>query len=217
MSLIIQGVLIGLLLSVLAGPIFFIYIEVASEKGFRAALAVGIGAWLSDLLFILLVTLGVGSFISLIEWEGFKFWFALFGGLMLIVYGISTIYIANGKKTKLKNKIPISTDKKYISLFLKGFSINTLNPFVALFWLGTMGILTALIDNKIPGLNQKFEFFASIIIVIVITDILKMYLSKKIKLILKSPGALYNLQKIIGIILIILGIVLIIRGSINVN
>ena len=217
MSLIIQGVLIGLILSVLAGPIFFVYIEVASEKGFRAALAVGMGAWLSDLLFILLVTLGVGSFISLIEWEGFRFWFALFGGLMLIAFGFSTIYIANGKKIKLKNKIPISNDKKYISLFLKGFSINSFNPFVALFWLGTMGILTALVNNKIPDPNQKIEFFASIYTVVIRTDILKMYLSKKIKHILKSPDALYNLQKVIGIILIVLGIVLIIRGSINVN
>ncbi len=213
--LIIQGAIIGLVLSVLAGPIFFIYIQVASEKGFRAALAVGIGAWLSDLLFIILVTLGVGSFISLIEWDGFKFWFALFGGIMLISFGISTIYIANRKKLKIKNKIPVTNNKNYINLFLKGFSINSFNPFVALFWLGTMGILTALIDNKIPDTTQKFNFFGSIYIVVVVTDIIKMYLSKKIKNILKSPSAIYNLQKVIGIVLILLGIILIIRGSLN--
>ena len=213
--LIIQGAIIGLVLSVLAGPIFFIYIQVASEKGFRAALAVGIGAWLSDLLFIILVTLGVGSFISLIEWDGFKFWFALFGGIMLISFGISTIYIANRKKLKIKNKIPVTNNKNYINLFLKGFSINSFNPFVALFWLGTMGILTALIDNKIPDTTQKFNFFGSIYIVVVVTDIIKMYLSKKIKHILKSPSAIYNLQKVIGIVLILLGIILIIRGSLN--
>jgi len=213
--LIIQGVIIGLILSIMTGPIFFIYIQVASEKGFRAALAVGIGAWLSDLLFILFVTLGVGSFISFIEWEGFKFWFALFGGIMLIVFGISTIYIANKKKLKIKNKIPVPNDKNYMNLFLKGFSINSFNPFVAIFWLGTMGILTALVNNKIPDTNQKFNFFASIFSIVVITDIIKIYLSKKIKHFLKSPTSLYNLQKAIGIILIVLGTVLIIRGSLN--
>jgi threonine/homoserine/homoserine lactone efflux protein len=78
-----------------------------------------------------------------------------------------------------------------------------------------MGILTALVNNKIPDANQKFDFFASIFSIVVITDIIKIYLSKKIKHFLKSPTSLYNLQKAIGIILIVLGTVLIIRGSLN--
>lgn len=213
--LIVQGIIIGLILSVLAGPIFFIYIHVAPEKGFRAALAVGIGAWVSDLLYILLVALGIGSFLEFIEWDGFTFWFALFGGLMLIVFGISTIFIANSKKSKIENNIPIPNDKNYFKLFVKGFSINFLNPFVALFWLGTMGILTALTNNKTPDFYQKIDFFGAIFLIVVFTDILKIYLSKKLKSLLKSPGSLYKLQKIIGIVLIVLGIVLIVRGILS--
>ena len=213
--LIIQGVFIGLILSVLAGPIFFVYMHVAPEKGIRAALAVGIGAWLSDLLYIILVALGIGSFLKLIEWDGFTFWFALFGGLMLIVFGISSIYIANNKKNKIINNVPIPNDKKYFKLFLKGFSINFLNPFVALFWLGTMGILTGLTDNKHPYFFQMIDFFGAIFIVVVLTDIIKIYLSKKLKKLLKSPESIYKLQKIIGIVLIVLGIVLIVRGIIS--
>lgn len=213
--LIIQGLLIGLVLSVLAGPIFFLYLQIAPEKGFRAGLALGIGAWLSDLLYIILVVMGVGSFLALIEWDGFKFWFGMLGGIMLIVFGVSTFYIANNKKIKLNNDIPIKNDKNYISLLIKGFSINFFNPFVALFWLGTMGVLTALINNNIPDLNQKIDFFGAIFVVVVVTDLLKIYLSKRLKYLLKSPHSIYNLQKVIGIILVVLGVILMIRGMLD--
>jgi len=209
--LIVQGILIGLVLSILAGPIFFVYLQVAAEKGFRAGLAVGLGAWLGDILYVLIVAAGVSSIVSFLKWDGFAFWFALFGGVMLIVFGISTVLAANNKKFKLKNDIPIVTDKNYFKLFMKGFSINFLNPFVALFWLGTMGILTALLKNDQPNTYQKIEFFGSIIVVIIITDMLKIYLSKKIKRYL-SPNSIYSLQKIVGIILVVLGIVLMVRG-----
>ena len=213
--LILQGILIGLVLSIFAGPIFFVYLQVSAEKGFRAGLAVGLGAWLGDFLYILIVAAGIGSIITLLKWDGFAFWFAVFGGIMLIIFGISTIITANNKKSKLKKDIPIVTDKNYFRLFIKGFSINFLNPFVALFWLGTMGILTALIKNDNPNLSQKIEFYGSIMIVVMITDILKIYLSKKIKKFLKSPHSIYNLQKIVGIILVVLGAILIVRGILH--
>ena len=55
MNLIWQGILLGLGLSVLVGPLIFLYIQVGIQFGFRSAFFLGLGAWMSDLMFILII------------------------------------------------------------------------------------------------------------------------------------------------------------------
>ena len=47
-----SGILLGLTLSILTGPILFTIIQTSIEEGFRAGITVASGIWISDLLFI---------------------------------------------------------------------------------------------------------------------------------------------------------------------
>ncbi len=53
MQFFLQAIGIGFLLSVMVGPAFFVLLEISITKGIRAALALDLGIFISDLLYIL--------------------------------------------------------------------------------------------------------------------------------------------------------------------
>ena len=59
MNILIEGIKVGLILCFLIGPIFFALVQTGVEEGLRAGTAVGLGIWISDLIFILGVYRGI--------------------------------------------------------------------------------------------------------------------------------------------------------------
>jgi len=53
MQFFLQAIGIGFLLSVMVGPVFFVLLETSITKGIRAALALDIGVFISDVLYIM--------------------------------------------------------------------------------------------------------------------------------------------------------------------
>ena len=49
---IITGIPLGIFLSFLVGPVFFVLLETSAVKGFRAAFVFDLGVVLADILFI---------------------------------------------------------------------------------------------------------------------------------------------------------------------
>ena len=204
MSNLLSGIGFGLTLSIMIGPIFFALVQAAIEKGFRAGAMVGFGVWVSDLFYILVVYFGITHIASLASNEGFKLYTGLLGSVILILFGIGSIARTNKEYNMVEDIILPPT---WFSLWLKGFLINTINPFTIFFWIGV--ISTILIKDQ-SNENNKWVFLSGIFSTIIVTDLSKVVLAKTLRMYLNS-GSLKLLKYISGIALICFGVGLFIR------
>jgi threonine/homoserine/homoserine lactone efflux protein len=205
LELFIKGAIAGLTLSCLIGPVFFAIIQTGVEKGFRGGLALCSGIWLSDFIIIMLAYLGLSYILILVSWDGFTPWVGTLGGCILITFGLGALL--NPPVNQAADQPLITSRKKYMGLSLKGFVINTLNPFTMVFWLGIMSTVVA--ESANSGAKATL-FFGSLLGVMITFDVLKILLSKKIKTWL-NPSNILRLRKGIGFLLIVFGFVLLFR------
>jgi len=126
-----EGVLLGLALSVAAGPIFFMLVQLGIERGVVAGMTLSVGVLLSDVAYVILVYYGV-EWLS--ELPDFKWYMGLIGGSILIAFGLATIL----SKYKPPKDIKI-TARTYSGYFLKGVAVNVFNPFVLFLWIAVTG------------------------------------------------------------------------------
>ncbi|MBD0779731.1 LysE family transporter [Maribacter sp. ANRC-HE7] len=193
---------LGFLLSFMIGPVFFVLLETSAVKGFRAALSFDLGVILADILFL---TLAYFSSFQLLENLSNQPGLYVFGGVILLVYGITTYF-----KTDIKKDKPALRTKKsdYLGLFVKGFLLNFINIGVLVFWLGIIIVVGPSLNND-P--NRIMVFFAAMLGAYLTTDIFKILLAKQLKRKL-TYKRISRIKKILGIILIICGLVLITKG-----
>ena len=209
MSWLLEGIKFGLVLTILVGPLFFALVQAGVEQGFRAGAAVGLGIWISDLLFIVAVYLGLSYISQIIEAENFPLYLGIGGSITLIVFGLGTL----SAKPPLIDAPGISPPQatSYLSYMIKGFLINTINPFTVFFWVGLMS--TIIIERDLSQ-QQAFLFFGGILGTIVVTDSLKVLFAKKIRNKLRPIHVLW-LRRISGSALIIFGLILVARVLAN--
>lgn len=192
----------------MVGPIVFVIIEAGIEKGFFASLIVTLGIWLSDLLFILVTYNFIAKLIDFQESDQMKFWLGLIGGLILIIVGIGSILKTSTKKEAVLPK-PFKYPKLSSSLnyFIKGFLVNTINPFTIFFWISVMAGLST--KNEL-GTTNGFLLIFGIISTVILTDVLKAYfagfLKKRLNLTLIN-----RIRNIAGTALILFGVALIVQ------
>ncbi len=197
---------LGFFLSFMIGPVFFVLLETSVLKGFRAAIVFDLGVILADILFIIAAYFSSFQLLENLSNEPGLF---VFGGVILLVYGVTTVV----KKTP-KEKLNQTTDKYtkvnkgYISLFIKGFLLNFINIGVLIFWLGIIIVVGPSLDNQ-P--TRIVTFFSSMVLAYFVTDIFKIFLAKQLKRKL-TPERIRWVKKGLGVILVICGLVLITKG-----
>lgn len=206
--MVFQGVVWGISLSFMIGPLLFSIIEAGIAQGFRAGLAVAVGIWLSDVLYVAAVMSGVGVLAELTALSGFKLWSGILGGCLLVAFGLGSLLKAGrpDKDTGMENpqKTRLYSLKQYC---LRGFLLNTINPFTVFFWLSIVGAV--IIPN---GWNnaETLRFFGGMLGTLVLTDSLKAYAAREIRRFL-TPQHTFWVQRGIGFLLLIFGIVLMVR------
>ncbi len=205
MNYLIEGILFGLTLTILLGPIFVALTQTGIEKGTKAGITVGSGVWTSDVLIMAGAYFFVSKINSLLADKVFTYWMGLIGGFILITFGIA-IFLS---KVKEFNKNASFTAKNYFGFWLKGFLVNTVNPFTFIFWIGV--ITTYVIGRKISNI-EAFIFLGSIIFTIIVTDIAKVLLAKVIRNKL-TPRHLLLINRVAGVALAIFGVVLLWKSS----
>ncbi|CAM3421730.1 LysE family translocator [Zobellia roscoffensis] len=193
---------LGFLLSFMIGPVFFVLLETSAIKGFRAAIVFDFGVILADGVF--LVVAYFSSF-QLLENLSNQPGLYVFGGVILLVYGITTIFKKPPKQVETHIKVKKSD---YLGLFIKGFLLNFINIGVLVFWLGIIIVVGPSLDNE-P--NRIVVFFSTMVGAYFVTDIFKILLAKQLKRKL-TVQRIYLIKKGLGIILVICGIVLIVKG-----
>ena len=206
MEIFFEGVLkYGLVLAIMTGPIFFALLQVSVEEGFAAGMVVGLGVWISYLLFIAGVTWGMSYAMNVSEGSDMTFFIGILGGIILMVFGFGTMLSKPPKLVYESNKT--KRHSSWFSLWTKGFLINTVNPFTFFFWIG---IASTAVVKKELSIGETTLFFAGIMGTVIVTDFIKVYLSKEIRQFLKVKHLIW-LRYISGGALIVFGIVLMVR------
>lgn len=134
-SIFISYVLLGLSLSAPIGPINAAQLDKGIKSGFMPAWLLGVGAMAADILYMILVYLGVVHFI---ETPFMKTFLWLFGFFVLMYTGIESLYSANRVA-----KDRTSGVESAASSLLSGFLLSMTNPLSILFWLGIYGSVLA--------------------------------------------------------------------------
>lgn len=161
MSLFLSYVFLGLSLSAPIGPINAAQLDKGIKKGFWHAWLFGLGAVLADILYMVLVYLGVVHFLSTPFMQTFLW---LFGAFVLMYTGIESLI--NARKITISNQ---KKDDTLLSSILSGFLMSLSNPMSILFWLGIYGSVLVKTASDY-GTADLFVFSFAIILGVLIWD-----------------------------------------------
>ena len=122
----IQGILLGLGVSVPIGPVNVLIMSYAL-RSYTKALCLGLGAMSADMLYLALSAFGISQLAKI------PIVFAcisVFGAAFLL-------YIALGIYRQAKRSVQLQSVElgSHVAVFGKGFLLNIFNPYVIMFWL----------------------------------------------------------------------------------
>ncbi|MCZ2102501.1 MAG: LysE family translocator [Chitinophagales bacterium] len=203
MLFITEGILIGLTLAILIGPIFITLMQISMQSGIKAGLIAGIGIWISDLIVIFLAWWGIQKINHWLQNPSFLFWQSIIGGAIIMIVGMVSLMT----RQKAQPQQNLSKLRSRFSFFYQGFLVNFINPFTFVFWITMLS--TRAMDAAMRT-SDLILFFGAIIGTIITTDTLKVILAKKISNRL-SPYHISIVQVVASLVLVVFGIFIIIQ------
>lgn len=212
-EVVVQGILLGLLLSVMVGPVFFVLLETSIMKGIRAAIVLDSGVLLSDILYIYIAYTFYQEAAALMDGSEY---FRIFGGLVFILFGLFNIFKqmptnSSGKEFIPEYKHNLMNSMKLIS---KGFVLNAVNPGVIFYWLTIISVGTGAVGDAQGEQQAPYVYVIAILITFFSIDVLKIMGAKKLKPLL-TPKILQIVNMITGVVLCAAGIVYILNGILS--
>lgn len=204
---ILAAIPMGIFLAFLLGPVFFVLLETAALKGFRAAISFDLGVILADVIFLFIAYLSTSKLLSRLKDDPGLF---IFGGMILATYGIMT-FIQTKKSLTVDDDTPEVrklSRSDYFGLAAKGFLLNFINIGVLGFWLGLIIVFGPTLEME-P--NRITVFFSTVLGTYLILDIFKILLAKKLNRKL-TPDRIFKMKRGISMVMVIFGGILITRG-----
>jgi threonine/homoserine/homoserine lactone efflux protein len=199
---VISGIILGGVLALLVGPVFFMIINTSIKKGFLPASMLAVGVLISDGLYVALTYFGSSLLFYLQEYNHIV---GLSGGLLILTFGIFTFF---KKAAVTADALEVVDDSKTRLIdVVKGFTMNSLNPSALLFWLGVAGTIT--VNHQFNG-THAFIFYSSTLGTVFGTDLLKAYVASRLKGIITSTFLLW-MNRISGLALSAYGIYMLIN------
>ena len=196
----IQGIGLGLLLSIAVGPVLFSIIKQSLNNGHKGGMAFVAGVSASDITLVLISNVFTQLFAELKEYAP---QIGMAGCGFLVSMGIYFLFF---KKIRLneegKQEINALRGRHYLRIATSGFIMNILNPGCILFWITWS---TAFIAHRI---EDRIIIFTTCLVVVLALDIAKVMLADKIRNRL-TPHNIHVLNRVNGVILIVFGIALI--------
>jgi threonine/homoserine/homoserine lactone efflux protein len=192
----------------MVGPVFFLLIETSLTKGVRKAIVFDLGVLAADMIFIVLIAYGSRQ-INIFDNAVLVY---TIGGFLIIAYGFYNVFSARKKKRHLENddELPTNTASDFVYI-VKGFFLNFLNMGVFAYWLTTTVTLRATLEGNPDEEKLILTYFIATVAAYFLTDLTKIFTAQKIKKAL-TPEFLVNLERVVGIILVVFGVILIVRG-----
>jgi len=196
-----KGAAIGFSMSILfIGPSFFALIQTSIKNGFRSAVAMAAGISVSDVFLVLCAYLGAGAFLDNPRnkiYEGF------IGSGILLVFGIVTLFQKHDdEKEAEETYAKVAKVNKLPLLFVKGFFLNLLNPFVLLVWIGYIAAA-----SHYSSYRDTLAMFIGTLGTVFTLDVSKSLAASRIKR-LVTPKLMKWVHYIMAIALIVSGVIL---------
>ncbi|WP_175989221.1 LysE family transporter [Bacillus sp. Marseille-Q1617] len=163
MNSMITYFLLGISLAAPIGPVNAAQLDNGIRHGFFSAIVFGIGALMADVIYMLLVYLGIIKFLDM-EFMKTFLWF--FGCFVLTYTGIENVI----KKEEF-HFISEQRSRQVLSKSLSaGFLISISNPLTILFWLGIYGSVLAQTASKFTH-DQLLLYSSAMIAGILLWDL----------------------------------------------
>ncbi|MBR9844618.1 MAG: LysE family transporter [Algicola sp.] len=203
---ILAAIPFGIILAFTIGPVFFVLLETGATKGFKSALIFDLGVILADIIFILLAFYSTNKLIDKIKDDPN---FLIFGGVLLVVYGvISFMKTSKSFRSIVREYHKVEMQKNALGkLFIKGFLLNFINIGVLLGWLGFIVIGSSITESE----NGVTVFIVTMLTVYFLTDLVKIAVAKRLKSKL-TPRLIYKTKKIIALVILGFGVLLLVQG-----
>jgi threonine/homoserine/homoserine lactone efflux protein len=197
MEIVLKGIVSGIALALLIGPVFFTIIQTSLERGFWNGALVAVGVSVSDALYIVLAYLGLSQALTS---NKAQLYMAYVGGFILFGFGAYYLLV---KSRRILNYHSVSIKASSpIRLVVKGFIINGLSPMVLIFWLGMVGVATG--EFGYTSNSLAITFFGSIVATVFVTDLIKAKLADQLRQIL-TPRFIRVMNIVLGLVMVIFG------------
>lgn len=187
----------GIVLSVMVGPVFFSLVQGSIEHGFRFGAFMALGIFFSDLGYAIFTYFGIHI---LAELTYFGQILGFVGGFILIGFGIAFLLNKKRDRPNTGGLSLVSLPRK--TAFGKGIAINGLNPFVLLFWV-SLGSMVSL--KKEWGDFSLIYFYLSLLVTVLFFDLVKVYIAKRVSNLIR-PSLMSRLNKLVGLIMMGFGL-----------
>lgn len=194
---ILEGISMGLLLSLMVGPVFFTLITASMEQGFRYASVLALGILISDLIYVGITYFGISL---LTESPMIEKTLGYAGGAILVGFGIS-FWRKKQSERPSSGGIPLPKAKKRTA-FAKGFGINGINPFVMLFWISIASMITL---KSSWSKSDVFSYYFGLLFTVFGIDLLKAFVAGKLSH-LMTPRLRMILNKGVGVLVCYFGL-----------
>lgn len=202
---ILTAIPFGIILAFTIGPVFFVLLETSATKGFKSALIFDLGVMLADIFFIAVAFFSTNRLLAKIKDDPN---FLVFGGILLIVYGVITFTkTSKSFRSIVREYHKVEFQKNYGRLFLKGFLLNFINIGVLVGWLGFIVIANSLTSST----QGVLAFLTTILVTYFVVDIFKILIAKKLKSKL-TPRRIFKTKKLIALVILGFGILLLVQA-----
>lgn len=200
---ILNGIWQGFFISILLfGPAFLKLIHTSIQEGFKKGVIMASGVFLSDLLVVILCIFGFAEFMQTLP---FQKMYSLCGAIVLMLMGLRSF------RHQYKAFLQSYSERVHGSKSLmKGFAMNLVNPFTFILWFNVLGSISLKYADEIEYKTLLTINLLTILIILFLMDILKVFLSHLIGKKLNSR-IFFTINKYFGILLMIIGVGFLVR------
>lgn len=202
LELVIKGLIVGILASAPMGPVGVLTIQRTLNKGRWYGMLTGLGAAVSDIIYAAFSLLGMNFVMEFIENPKNMFWFKVFGGMLLMVFGIYT-YLSN----PAENLRPTSqTRGSLMHNGLTGFLVAFSNPLIILLFIALMARFEFVVPEHYweQWLGYMAIFGGAILwwfgLTYIINKARKQFQAKTVCLMNRTIGAIVTVAGLVGIV-----------------
>ena len=197
---ILKGLLLGLILSISIGPVIFAILKQSLTNGHKAGYVFVAGVSVSDIVLLFICNFFTGFFTLALSHKSF---IAMLGAGFLFVMSVYTLFFKKivfeqGEDSKEK----LMSKRDFVSTFLSGFFMNTLNPSVFLFWFAWTAAISASASETNNPLSYRILVFGTCLLFVLLSDLLKVALAGKLRPKLTLQNMII-INRVSGIIILI--------------
>ena len=182
----ITGILLGLGVAIPIGPLNILIMNY-SLSSFGRGFALGMGAMSADILYFVLLSLGV-----LVVFDNtwiFKS-IALFGAIFLLYMAWACYKNASKMLAKISST---ERGESLLACYLKGLGLNSINPFIVGFWLSLSSVVASSANWMIAALGVLLALFAWVLGLSIVTSLARRIISAKVARIFSYVSAVLML------------------------